>query len=106
MLAHEIDKVAVQLNNLLLRAGPRRLDIPGEGESAASQVQAEIDKTARTLSWSVDLALAGRTIIYPLQSALPPPARVMAALNEAPLSSITTWGDKRQVTLPSNFGKK
>lgn len=74
--------------------------------SVASQVGAEIDKTARKLSWSVDLALPGRTVIYPLQSALPPPARVMAALNEAPLSSITTWGDKRQVTLPSNFGKK
>ncbi|MHA6721833.1 hypothetical protein [Sphingomonas sp. RS2018] len=69
--------------------------------SIASQVGAEINKKPRVTTWSVDLATPGRDLIFPLQDKLPSPTRALELLRGQPISSATTWGEKRTVTIPT-----
>jgi hypothetical protein len=52
-------------------------------------------------SWAVDLVLPGRTLNFPPQDRLPRPERALALLQGGAVSSVSTWGDKREITLPS-----
>lgn len=74
----------------------------GRGVIVGPGIGAAIDKTAKP-SWSVDLAMPGRTINFAPQDRLPRPERALALLRTAPISSVTTWGDKPQVNI--NTGK-
>lgn len=53
----------------------------------------------RARSWSVDLVTPGSIVQFPAQDRLPSAERVMAVLREQPVSKVSTWGQKRDVTL-------
>ncbi len=76
----------------------------GRGVSVNPSMASQIDKTAKP-GWGVDLILPGRTMNYPQFDRLPAPQQVLAALSGPPTSSVTTWGPKRQVNLPSDLFK-
>ena len=48
---------------------------------------------------SVDLVTPGSIVQFPAQDRLPSAERVMAVLREQPVSKVSTWGQKRDVTL-------
>lgn len=79
----------------------------GRGVWVGPSANGQIDTAARP-SWGVSLILPGRTMIYPQQDRLPAPDHVMAIVNGSATSSITTWGTKREITLPPSVfnGKK
>lgn len=73
----------------------------GRGVSVGPGLGGLFDPKAKP-RWAVNLVLPGQTVNFPQQDRLPTPARALELLREQPVSSASTWGAKRQVTLPSS----
>jgi hypothetical protein len=73
----------------------------GRGVVVGPGIGPLLDEKAKP-SWSVNLALPGQTINFAPQDRLPRPERALALLRTRPVSSTSTHGPKREITLPSS----
>lgn len=70
----------------------------GRGIWVGPSLDGLFDNRKKT-AWSVDFITPGRTIVFPQQDRLPSPERVIGVASGTPASVVTTWGQKRDISI-------